>query len=103
MEIITRKGKKHEEDNIYSVTMNDEPFSITKFCELLNKVALNEQKINGEKIKTWNRWFFKECVNEAIELAKKGIDFREWINDEKNLKEWCKKYCLDCSKVKNEM
>ena len=94
MKIIANKGKKSENDFRYNVTMDDEAFSIIKFCVLNNLLAKNEYNLHKESIEKYDNFMFKNAMVEAIEMGRKGIDFREWLNEQKNFDAWCDKYCF---------
>jgi hypothetical protein len=94
MEIIENKGKKAEGDIRYNVNMDNEAFSIIKFCVLNNKLAKNEYNLHKESIEKHDRFFFKEAMVEAIDMGKEGIDFKDWLNKKENFDAWCDKYCF---------
>ena len=106
MEIIANKGKKSENDFRYNLTMDDEAFSIIKFCVLNNLLAKNEYNLHKESIEKYNNFMFKNAMIEAIDMGRRGIDFREWLNNQKNFDDWCKKYYFSGerkTKARNEI
>ena len=94
MKIIANKGKKAEGDFRYNVTMNDEAFSIIKFCVLNNLLSKNEYNLHKESVEKYGRFFFAEAMAEAIAMGMKGIDFREWLNTKDNFDVWCDRYVI---------
>lgn len=102
MKIYKKKGNKHENDILYSVTMEKEAFSIIKFCVLNNYLAKNEYILSKEAIDKTGKFFFLMAMQEAMVMGRNGIDFREWLNNKNNFDEWCKKYKFPISR-KNKM
>jgi len=78
MKLDYTPGNKGKKDRIIRVTTKEkEWFSIFKLSLLTNQLAINELKINGEKIKTNGNFFFKNALNESIEMAESNIDWGE--------------------------
>jgi len=103
MKIDYTKGNKGKKDRIIRVTTKEkEWFSIFKLSLLTNQLAINELKINGEKIKTNGNFFFKNALNESIEMAELGLDWGEEKNMSK-IKQWCKKWMVNFEKIEPEL
>jgi hypothetical protein len=97
------KGKKGEGDRIINLTTSEkEWFSIYKLALLSNQLAINEWKINGDKIKATGRFLFRNAIESAIEMAELGYDWADEENMQK-VKDWCKEHWLKFEKIEPEL
>lgn len=104
MIINYEKGKFGTEDRIITITSDgvNEWFSIFKLALLTNQMAINELNINYDKIHHTNRFFFQEAIEEAISMARHGIDWGQEKNKKKII-EWCDHYHLKFEKIEPQL
>jgi len=113
MKIETQKGKYGKDDRIilFTSTRNNvpavrEPVTIFKIALLVNQLAYNELQIkNGFKKKLLKRGeplYFEEAIKEAIEMAKRGINWAETHNFEA-VKAWAKKWNVKVEDIESEL
>jgi len=110
MRIEITSGKYGENDKIILFTSTNknnefrekEPITIFKLGLLVNQLAYNElQMKKGYKkrlIKRGDYFFFEEAIKEAIEMAKKDINWAESQNLEK-IKDWGERWSVDIENI----
>lgn len=95
MKIRYKKGRKFNEDRIFSIETNgEEIFTHARLMILINALAKNEYLIykNGEWDKRGKDFLYEFALQDAIELGKKGLTFIDEKNPEKPLlKAFCER------------
>ena len=113
MKIKMQKGKYGKDDRIilFTSTRNDvpavrEPVTVFKIALLVNQLAYNELQVkNGFKkrlLKRGEPLYFEEAIKEAIEMAKRGINWAETHNFEA-VKAWAKKWNVKVEDIESEL
>jgi len=113
MKIETQKGKYGKDDRIilFTSTRNGvpavrEPVTVFKIALLVNQLAYNELQVkNGFKkrlLKRGEPLYFEEAIKEAIEMAKRGINWAETHNFEA-VKAWAKKWNVKVEDIESEL
>lgn len=114
MRIETVEGKYGKNDKKILVTTTNkkggfcvrEPITIFKLGVLLNQITFNELQLkDGYKKKLLRRGeklFFEEAMKEAIEMAKKEVNWAERHNWKK-VEDWRKKHNLKVENIESEL
>ena len=95
MKIRYKKGRKFDEDRIFTIETNgEEVFTHARLMILINALAKNEYLIykNGKWDEKGFDFLYEFALQDAIELGKKGICFLDEKDEEKPiLKEFCQR------------
>lgn len=97
MNIKTTKGSQFQGDRVSWFKTNGsnkwEALSLRKLLLLINQIGVNEYN----KYKNYKESWFELSINEVFKLNKKGINLLE---NEEELKKFCKKWKLPQEKIK---
>jgi len=113
MKIEMQRGKYGKDDRIifFTSTRNNvpavrEPVTIFKIALLVNQLAYNELQVkNGFKkrlLKRGEPLYFEGAIKEAIEMAKRGINWAETHNLEA-VKAWARKWNVKVEDIESEL